>query len=166
MCLISIKLFIVCTILCATVQTCTTYTTVTIRSFFLSAYNFFASDNTYLLDIAKIFKPRLFSLNSTHLHTRMTELLLFDICFIVCVLSFSRPLLRLNFYLYVMYTLIAFVCVALSLSISFILILMLLFLSAYNLFRSNNTYSLDLYSEDLQTTTVLFIRNASSHNTD
>ena len=33
-------------------------------------------------------------------------------------------------------------------------------------FSSNNTYSLDLYSGDLQTTMVLFIRNVSSHKTD
>ena len=38
MCLDSIKLFIVCVILCATVETCITYTTVITRSLFLS-YN-------------------------------------------------------------------------------------------------------------------------------
>ena len=47
MCLVSLKLFIVRTILCATIQTYTTYTTIittiTIRSLFLSAYNLFAS---------------------------------------------------------------------------------------------------------------------------
>ena len=48
MCLISIKLFIVRTILCATVQTYTTFTTITTRLLFYSAYNLFAS-NTYSL---------------------------------------------------------------------------------------------------------------------
>ena len=41
-----------------------------------------------------------------------------------------------------------------------------LFFFAYNLFINNNTCSLDLYSSNLQTTTVLFTRNASSHKTD
>ena len=43
--LISVKLFIVRIILCATVQTYYTYTTITTRSLFLSAYNLFASNN-------------------------------------------------------------------------------------------------------------------------
>ena len=50
--LVSIKLFIVFTILCATVQTYTTYTTIittiTTRSLFLSAYNLFASNTCSL----------------------------------------------------------------------------------------------------------------------
>ena len=41
-----------------------------------------------------------------------------------------------------------------------------LFFSAYNLFVRNNTCSLDLYSGDLQTTTVLFTHNATSHKSD
>ena len=58
MCLVSIKLFIVLTILCATVKTCITYTviittitTINTCSFFLSAYNLFASNNTCSLDL-------------------------------------------------------------------------------------------------------------------
>ena len=38
-----------------------------------------------------------------------------------------------------------------------------LYFFAHNLFLSNNTYSLDLHSVDLQTTIILFTRNASSH---
>ena len=38
-----------------------------------------------------------------------------------------------------------------------------IFFAAYNLFVSNNTYSLDLYSEELQTTTDFFARHVSSH---
>ena len=38
--------------------------------------------------------------------------------------------------------------------------------SAYKLFKSNNTCALDLYSRDLQTTTVHFTSNVSSHKTD
>ena len=41
-----------------------------------------------------------------------------------------------------------------------------IFFSAYYLFASNNTCPLDLYSGDLQTTTVLFTHNSSSHKTD
>ena len=41
-----------------------------------------------------------------------------------------------------------------------------LFFSANNLFISNNTCSLDLYCGDLQTTTMLFTHNTSSHKTD
>ena len=55
MCLVSIKLFIVHTVLCATIRTCTTYTviitTITTCSLFLSAYNLFASNNTCSLDL-------------------------------------------------------------------------------------------------------------------
>ena len=94
------KLFIVSTILCATVQTNNTYTTIittiTTRSLFLSAYNLFASNT--------------------------------------CSLFFSH-----NYLLF-----------------------------SHNLFVSTNTYSLDLYSEELEprTTTVLFTRNASSYKID
>ena len=42
-CLVSVKLFIVRTILCATVQTYSTYTTITTPSLFISAYNVFVS---------------------------------------------------------------------------------------------------------------------------
>ena len=38
--------------------------------------------------------------------------------------------------------------------------------SAYNLFVRNYSCSLDLYSGDLQTMTVLFTRSATSHKTD
>ena len=38
--------------------------------------------------------------------------------------------------------------------------------SAYNLFVSTNTYSLDLCSEEFQTTTVLFPSNVTLHKTD
>ena len=41
-----------------------------------------------------------------------------------------------------------------------------IFLSAYNLFVSNNTCSLNLYSAVLKTTTVLFTFDASLHKTD
>ena len=41
-----------------------------------------------------------------------------------------------------------------------------LYFSAYNHFVRNNICSLYLYSGDLQTTTVLFTRNASLHKTD
>ena len=41
-----------------------------------------------------------------------------------------------------------------------------IFFSTYNLSASNNAYPLDLYSGDLQTTSVLFTHNASSHKTD
>ena len=51
-------------------------------------------------------------------------------------------------------------------TITITLIACWIFFSANNLFVSNNTCSLDLYSEDLQTKTVLFTRNASSHKTN
>ena len=38
--------------------------------------------------------------------------------------------------------------------------------SAHNLFVSTNTYSLGMYSEELQTTNVFFTCNTSSHKTD
>ena len=41
-----------------------------------------------------------------------------------------------------------------------------IFFSAGNLFVSNNTCSLNLYSRDLITKTVTFTRNASSHKTN
>ena len=41
-----------------------------------------------------------------------------------------------------------------------------IFFSAYNLFVSNSTCSLDLYSGDVQTKTVLFTHKVSSHKTD
>ena len=41
-----------------------------------------------------------------------------------------------------------------------------LFFSAHNLFVSNNTCSLDLYSEDLQNKTAVFTRNVSSQKTN
>ena len=53
MCLVSVKLFIIRTILCATIQTSTTYTTIitteTIRTLFLSAYNILTSQTCTLL---------------------------------------------------------------------------------------------------------------------
>ena len=42
----------------------------------------------------------------------------------------------------------------------------MIFFFAYNLFVSHNICSLDLYSGDLQTTTVLFACNVSSHQAD
>ena len=55
-CLVSVELFIVCAILCATVQTFTMYTntittTIIASLLFFSAYNFFASNNTFSLDL-------------------------------------------------------------------------------------------------------------------
>ena len=41
-----------------------------------------------------------------------------------------------------------------------------IFFPAYNHFVSNNSCLSNLFSGDLQTTTVLFTRNASSHKTD
>ena len=84
MCLVSIKLFIVRTILCATVQTYTTYTTITTCLLFFSAYNLFAS-NTYSLFFShnySLFFSHPYSLDlhsedfKPQLHTRLNEFLL------------------------------------------------------------------------------------------
>ena len=137
---VSIKFIIVRIILCSTVQTCITYTTIittiATRSLLLSAYNLFASKNTNSLNLySEELKPRLFSLQATRLHIKLIELLLTVACFVFSLIkvfemvlvpdfAFSRVLLRLCFC--IMYTLVAFVNVMLSLPICFVLILLLL----------------------------------------
>ena len=72
-CFVSVKLFIVCTIFCATVQTYITHTTITIRSLFLFAYNLlFVILLTRLFTILCSQQPS----SNMQLHTRLTELLL------------------------------------------------------------------------------------------
>ena len=76
MCLISVKLFIVRTILCATVQTCTKYITITACSIFFSQnYSLFCSH-------------RRSSYHNCFVYTRLTEFLLTIVCF---VLHFYTP---------------------------------------------------------------------------
>ena len=80
-CLISVKLFIVHSVLCAT-----------IFNLFNNNYLFvillcshpFAQATTLVRDICvlEIFKPRLFALNARHLHTRLFKLLLLVHCFV------------------------------------------------------------------------------------
>ena len=93
LCLVSIKLFLVRTILCATVQTYTAYTTITTRSLFClpttflqatlvrysshttipySVHTLCVSTNTYSLDVySEELLTTTFSLHGTHLHTRL-----------------------------------------------------------------------------------------------
>ena len=65
MSLVSIKLFIVRSILCAIVQTYTTYTT-TITTIIAYLLNLYSGD----------LQPQLFSSHAKQLHTRLTDLLL------------------------------------------------------------------------------------------
>ena len=80
MCLISVKLCIVCTILCATVQTCTKYITITACSIFFSHnYSRFCSHRRSSYHNCFVY---------TKLYTRLTEFLLTVVCF---VLPFYTP---------------------------------------------------------------------------
>ena len=83
MCLVSIKLFIVCTILCATLQTGTSYTTITTHSLFLSHnYSLFCSQPFCRQHLFVILYSE--ELQTMQLHTRLTEILLTAVC-IVCL---------------------------------------------------------------------------------
>ena len=74
--LVSIKLFIICTILCATIYNLM-YQTIMLLLAILLTQLFSALLTT------QIFKPRLFCSHATQLHTRLTEFLPLVVCFVL-----------------------------------------------------------------------------------
>ena len=121
MCLVSIKLFIVRTILCPTVQTYTTYTTITTTIIVCTLQLFCKQQHLFVRSVWRRSSNHDCSLHTTRLRTRLTEFLLFA-CFVlhfymlkwsvwlrflkwnVRTLAFSRILLRLHLCLCYMYT--------------------------------------------------------------
>ena len=75
LCLVSIKFFIICTILCATIYNLMYQTIICL--FVILLTQLFP-----IMHTTEIFKPRLFSSQATRLHTWLTVFLLFAICFV------------------------------------------------------------------------------------